>query len=220
MFVCGVPRDSSEFSRLVSVEQGLFGGLSVPPQMAHEIFEFRPEIYTAVVAPDQSVAAYSSAYPLKAHWAEEFVAGHVTEPELTSDMLLERQDSHERSCVYVGSVVVASNYDPFTKSILLASLFSWRVQQMRHASIDRLSLIMTAVTKQGERMIRRIGARQLNDGAHRKDGHAIYGREITPRFLVRATAMMAQCLGDGIVQMSFEGWPIPLTAARPGVVRQ
>ncbi len=57
MFVCGVPRDSSEFSRLVSVEQGLFGGLSVPPQMAHEIFEFRPEIYTAVVAPDQSVAA-------------------------------------------------------------------------------------------------------------------------------------------------------------------
>src|SRR5467141_731665 len=120
MFVCGVPKDSNAFSKVVSVEQGLFVGLSVPPQMAHEIYDFRPEIYTAVVAPDQTVAAYSSAYPLKDHWAQAFIAGEVTEPDLTSAMLLERQDCHERSSIYVGSVVVAGNYDPFMKSMLLA----------------------------------------------------------------------------------------------------
>ncbi len=201
MFVCGVPRDSSEFTRVLEVEQGLFGDLSLPRAMAHQMFEFRPEIYAAVLGPDDSVAAYSSIYPLKKKWADAFVAGDVTEPDLTTDMLLTRQDCHERSSIYIGSVVVGDNYDPITKSVLLASLFSWRVQQLHHVAIGRLSVMMTAVTKQGERMIRKFGARQLNGGAHRKDGYAVYGREVTPRFLYRATLVMDKCLNSGIVRM-------------------
>jgi hypothetical protein len=80
-------------------------------------------------------------------------------------------------------------------------MFSWRVQQLHHVAIDRLSVMMTAVTKQGERMIRKFGAKQLNDGAQRKDGYAVYGREVTPRFLYRATLVMDKCLNSGIVEM-------------------
>jgi hypothetical protein len=209
MFVCGVPRSSSEFSRVLKVEQGLFGDLSVPTDVAHQIFESRPEIYAAVIGPDEAVAAYSSAYPLQKKWADALVAGDITEPELTSAMLLTRQDCHEASSIYVGSVVVGDGYDPIMKSVLLASLFSWRVRQMQHISINRLSFIMTAVTKQGERMIRKLGARQLNAGANRKDGYAIYGRVVTPRFLFRATAAMERCLNSGIVQMSANYIPNP-----------
>src|SRR5258706_16261338 len=130
MFVCGVPKDSSEFARVLKVEQGLFGGLSLPPAMAHQMFDFRPEIYAAVVGPDDRIAAYSSIYPLKKKWADAFVAGDVTEPDLTTAMLLTRQECHERSSIYIGSVVVGGDYDAITKSVLLASMFSWRGPQL------------------------------------------------------------------------------------------
>jgi hypothetical protein len=214
MFVCGVPKDSSEFARVLKVEQGLFGDLSLPPSMAHQMFDFRPEIYAAVVGPDDSVAAYSSIYPLKKKWADAFVAGDVTEPDLTTDMLLTRQDCHERSSIYIGSVVVGGNYDPITKSVLLASMFSWRVQQLHHVAVGRLSVMMTAVTKQGERMIRKFGAKQLNGGARRRDGYAVYGREITPRFLYRATLVMEKCLNSGMVEMDRDFVPKMCAAPR------
>lgn len=214
MFVCGVPKDSSEFARVIEVEQGLFGALSLPTAMAHQMFDFRPEIYAAVLGPDDSVAAYSSIYPLKKTWADAFIAGDVTEPDLTTAMLLSRQDSHERSSIYIGSVVVGSNYDPIMKSVLLASMFSWRVQQLHHAAVGRLSVMMTAATKQGERMIRKFGAKQLSGSAHRKDGYAVYGRDITPRFLYRATGVMERCLNSGVVQMNRDFVPNMRAATR------
>jgi len=175
--------------------------------MADDIFKFRPEIYTVILGPQQTVAAYSSAFPLKRKWAEAFVAGDVTEPELTPDMLLGRQDCLDDACVYIGSVVVASNYNPLMKATLLASLFSWRMQQLRDTSVRRLVVIMTAATKQGERMIRAVGAKPLNGGANRKDGYTVYERQITPGFLYRATAVMERCLNSRIVQMNFEFRP-------------
>jgi hypothetical protein len=202
MFVCGVPKDSTEFSRVLKVEQSLFGDNALPAAMAHQIFEFRPEIYAAVLGPDDSVAAYSSIFPLKKECAEAFVAGDVTEPELTTAMLLTRQDCHECVNIYIGSVAVGDNFDPIMKSVLLASMFSWRAQQLHHVSINRLSVMMTAATKQGERLIRRMGATQLNASANRKDGYPVYGRTITPRFLRRATATIEKCLNNGVVRMS------------------
>jgi hypothetical protein len=202
MFVCGVPKDSSEFSRVLKVEQGLFGDNALPAAMAHQIFEFRPEIYAAVLGPDDSVAAYSSVFPLKKEAAEAFVAGDITEPELTTAMLLTRQDCHECASIYIGTLAVGDNYDPIMKSVLLASMFSWRAQQLNHVAINRLSVMMTAATKQGERLIRRMGATQLNASANRKDGYAVYGRAITPRFLRRATATIEKCLNNGVVRMS------------------
>jgi Domain of unknown function (DUF4118) len=207
MFVCGVPRDSDEFFRVLSVEQELFGDLSVPPAIALEIFKSRPEIYTAIVGQNDTVAAYSSAYPLKREWAEAFVAGDITEPELTPSMLLGRSDSLEGSCVYIGSVVVVGQNHPFTKATLLASLLSWRVQQLKAASVKRLSVFMTPVAEQGERMIRFIGAKQLNEGMNRKDGYPVYGRVITPGFLSRATATMERCLNNSTVQMNLDFTP-------------
>src|ERR1700687_3399946 len=106
MFVCGVPRDSTEFSRVLKVEQGLFGNTALPAAMAHQIFEFRPEIYAAVLGADDSVAAYSSIFPLKKDSAEAFVAGALTEPNLTPAMMLTRQDCHESASIYIGSVAV------------------------------------------------------------------------------------------------------------------
>jgi hypothetical protein len=200
---------------VLKVEQELFGALSLAPATAHEIFEFRPEVYAAVVGPEDRVAAYSSIYPLKKKWADAFVAGDITEPDLTAAMLLTRQDCHEGSNIYIGSVVVDSTYDPIMKSVLLASMFSWRVQQLRHVSVGRLSVMMTAVSKQGERMIRKFGASELNAGANRKDGYAVYGRDVTPRFLFRATAAMERCLNSGIVQMNRDYVPTVGTPGRP-----
>jgi len=197
----------------------------VPPQTAFEIFKTRPEIYAAILGPNGDVAAYSSAYPLKREWAEAFIAGDITEPDLTPSMLLTRQDGLDGSSVYVGSVVVVSQNDPLTKAILLASLLSWRVRQLKAASVKRLSAFMTPVAEQGERMIRFIGAKQLNDGTNRKDGYPVYGRAITPGFLSRATATMERCLNSRVVQMNCDftpglNHPRPVQDVRESLVKK
>lgn len=201
MFVCGVPRNSGEFSRLLLVEDNLFGNLTVPATVAHEFFKRYPEIYTVIRAANGALAAYSSTYPLKRQWADALIAGDISEPDLTPAMLIDEGESLDGCSIYVGSVVVVGDHDALTKAILVASLLSWRIQQLQAASVKKLSIMMTAVTEQGERMIRYIGAKKLNDGAHRKDGYAVYGRDITPGFVHRMTAIMERRLNSGIVRM-------------------
>jgi hypothetical protein len=201
MFVCGVPRNSAEFSRLLRIEEDLFGNLSVPATVAHQFFKRYPEMYTVIQAEDGAVAAYSSTYPLKRQWADALVAGDIAEPDLTPAMLIDEDESLDGCSIYIGSVVVVGEHDALTKAILVASLLSWRIQQLQAAAVSKLSIVMTAVSEQGERMIRYIGAKQLNDGAGRKDGYPIYGREISPGFVHRMTATMERCLNSGIVRM-------------------
>jgi hypothetical protein len=217
MFVCGVPRDASEFASVLRIERSLFGHNALSPAMARQFFEFRPEIFAAVLGPDDRVAAYSSVFPLKKTWAAAFVAGDVTEPELTPAMLLTRADCHADANMYIGSVVVADGFDPIMKSVLLASMLSWRIQQLRHVAIERLSVMMTAANPQGERMIRQMGARELNAGTNRKDGYTVYGRSVTPGFLGRVSVVIAKCLNSGVVRMSRDyvpnAGPAPVAAA-------
>jgi len=204
MLVCGVPRNSAEFSRVFSVEERLFGKLALPRPAAEKIFNFCPQIWAAVFAPDGSVAAYTAAYPLKLKCADAFIAGDITEPDLTPDMMLERPDTLNGSCIYIASVVVSGEYNTLMKSTLLASLFSWRVRQLEAHAVKRISVIMTPVTDQGRRMVQAAGAKQLNSGAGRSDGYAVYGREVTPGFLYQATSAMERCLNKGVVEMNFD----------------
>jgi hypothetical protein len=203
MFVCCVPRNSAEFSRVLHVEQTLFGRLSVPPEMARQFFGIRPEIYVAIIGPDDRVAAYSSAYPLKPEWAEALIAGDIAEADLTPSMLLERDDSLEDSIVYIGSVVVSDHYDPITKLTMLASLASWRMKQLEATAVDRLSVIVTPVSEQGERMVRRARAKILNVGTNRSDGYSICGREITRGYLTSAASKIERCLNGAVVEMIY-----------------
>jgi hypothetical protein len=211
MFVCGVPRNLAEFSNVFNVGEDQFGALSISPEMAGKIFAFRPEIYLAAVARNGTVAAYSSAYPLKKEWADAFIAGDIAEPDLTPDMLLGRQDALDGTTVYIGSIVVASSYDPFTKSILLASLFSWRAQQLQDLSVKRMTAIMTPVTKHGERLVRYVGAKRLGTDTD-MNGHGVYGREISPGFLYRMISSMERFLANPMVKMNLDFRP-PLSSA-------
>lgn len=207
MFYCGVPRDAAEFLRIWRIEQNQFGDLSVPAPVAHEIFRQRPELFLAVFSENSAVAAYSISYPLQPCWAQALIAGDITEPELTPDMLLGRDESHDGASIYVGSVVIAEHYDALTRASLLAALVSWRARQMREGSVRRMSVMMTGVSKQGEKLIRYVKAKELNSAENRKDGYAIYGRTITPRFLNRATIAIERCLNGRSVEMSLDSLP-------------
>jgi hypothetical protein len=201
MFICGAPKDSAEFSRVWEVEQKLFGTLSVRPSVAHEIYKARPELFAAIFSQDQTAAAYSVVYPLRPRYAQALIDGDISEPDITPDMLLTYEDSHEDACIYVGSVVVDESYDSLTRASLLAGLVSWRAAQMRRASIKRVSLIMTGVSKSGEKLIRYVGAKQLKDAESRSDGYAMWGRSITPGYLYRITVMVERYFNGRIVKM-------------------
>jgi hypothetical protein len=208
MFYCGVPRNAAEFSRIWAVEQDIFGDLSVPTQVAREIYRQRPELFLAIFCRQSTVAAYTVGYPLQPRWAKALIAGDITEPELMPDMLLSHHDSHEGAQVYIGSVVIDEQHDTITRASLMAAMVSWRARQMREASIRRMSLLMSGVSKQGDKMIRYVNAKKLNSAENRKDGLAIYGRTITPGFLNRATTAIERCFNSRSVEMSLDMLPI------------
>jgi hypothetical protein len=204
MLVCGVPDSATVFSRVMKDEVDRFGNLALSKAKAEALFHHFPEIYSAIVDERGDIAAYSSAFPLKQAWADALIAGHICETDLEPHMLLNLDECRGDSCVYIGSVVVADKYNVVSKSVLLASLLSWRVQQLEIAAIRRLSVVMTTATREGERMVRYVGARLLNDGANRKDGVSIFGRKVTANFLHRAASGLERCLNGGQVRMNFE----------------
>lgn len=203
MFVCGVPKGIDEFAFAFSEAEGQFGKLSLSLEAAKEIFAIRPDIFLAITAPDGTVAAFSSAYPLKSEWAQSMIAGDTVEPDLAPDKLLATSAQHDRGYVYVGTVMVSSIYDPFTKSILLASLLSWRARQLNDLAVNRMTAIMTPVTKEGKRLVQYIGAKRLG-GKTDVNNHEIYGREISPDLIYRMTSSMERLLNKSLVSMNYE----------------
>jgi hypothetical protein len=197
-----VPASAGVFSRVVEAEIGRFGGLALSKDRAEALFHHFPETYCAIVDEAGAIAAYSSAFPLKKTFADALVAGEIAETDLEPHMLLGLHECRD-SNVYIGSVVVDDKYNVISKSVLIASLLSWRIQQLEIAAIRRLSVMMTAATRDGERMVRYVGARLLNEGANRKDGVAIFGRKVNGNFLHRATAGLERCLNARQVQMNF-----------------
>jgi hypothetical protein len=182
-FVCAVPRDAEEFDTLHTLEQDLFGDGAFPSDVAHEIFAMRPEIFSGVFDRNGNVVAYTSGFFLRPEWGTALIRGDIIDLDIRPHMMYRRNDCHTGVYVYLGSVVVDPKCDPILKGMLLASLMWFRVHQMRSAAVERLSAIMTTVSREGERLARRIGAQKLNDRANRKDGRDIFGCELSPKLL-------------------------------------
>jgi hypothetical protein len=203
-----------QFSRVIEVEQKLFGNLALSPQRSLDIFKMRPDIFTAVFCPSGTVAAYLTAYPLRPQIAGALIEGEIIEPDLIPDMLLTRQETLEGSCIYLGSVVVDSKFDPISKSILLVSLTQYRLHQLQDADVKRFTAIMTTASRDGEKLAQRIGAEKLNDGSNRKDGLDIYGRTITRGFIYQASSSVQRFFDNKMVRMNFD----PITSEAFGEI--
>jgi hypothetical protein len=214
MFVCCVPRNSAEFFTVLSLEQNLFDRYSLPLESAKRFFQARPEVYQAVIGPAGNVAAYSSVFPLKPYWAKAFIAGEIGEPELEPRMLLERDESLEGATLYVGSVVVADGLNPVIKSLLLASMTVWRARQLDVAALRRFLVIATPVTDHGRRLLSHAGATLVADGSNRKDGHSVYGREVTHTYHSRILAAVEPLLNSSIIAMKYNFPPRSMRSHR------
>jgi hypothetical protein len=200
MFVCTVPRNTDEFSKLHNIEQRLFGDLALPLDVACDIFETRPEIFNAVLDRNGTVVAYTSAFPLRPEWGIALTHGNITGAELRPSMIYKRRDCETDMHLFIGSIVVDPKYDPIQKCILLSSLLWFRVHQLRSTSVQRLSAIMTTASGQGERMARRLGAKKLTDGAKCRDGLDVFGCDISLDLLARAFGVMERFpFGKGVL---------------------
>ncbi|HEY6258699.1 MAG TPA: hypothetical protein VIY51_23190 [Xanthobacteraceae bacterium] len=204
MFACGVPPNLVTFDQIVGVDHSIFGKSSLTLESARELFRVRPEIYSTILCPRGQVVAYSDVYPLKPEWAQLFVAGKFSERSLQPHMILRREDFHEGQHFYVGSVVVNGKFDPVLKSLLLASLLRWRAYHFQALSLRVLTLLMTAVTSEGKRLVNRVGAQKVCSGLDRKDGHDLYQWTTTPAILHDLSTAIDGFLKKDMVRMSFD----------------
>jgi hypothetical protein len=182
-FRCAVPANEYELRQLQDLEQKLFGTHALPLGVMNEIFATRPETFNAVFTRDGTVAAYSTAFPLRPAWRTALISGHLAEAGLRPEMIYKRGDCHTDTFIYVSAVAVDPTCDPILKSVLLGSLLWFRVHQLWSASVRCLSMIMTIVSNEGERLARRLGARKINDRMNRRDGLDVFGCDLTPDLL-------------------------------------
>jgi hypothetical protein len=214
MFVCSVPRSSKEFGRLHQLEQELFGDLALPFDVAHEFFEMRPEIFNAIFDREGNVVAYTSGFPLRPQWSAALIRGDILELELRPHMIYRRNDCHTNLHLFIGSVVVEPKLDPIRKCILLSSLLYFRVHQLRAVLVQHFSAIMTAASKAGERLARRMGARKLKDRTNSRDGLDVFGCEMTVDSLARAAGAIKGFPFAKSVLMNLD-FPSYLAGSRP-----
>ena len=179
----------------------------MPWERASQLFAFRPEIYSIIVDRQGALAAYSSFFPLKRDYANAFIAGDLTEPELQPSMMLAREDFYYEAYFYVGSVVVVGERDPLTKAALPASLGAWRIQQMQASAMRRLTVIMLAATQKGHALIRFARAKPLASMASRKDGMTLYRRRASMGFVHRAASMLGRLINGSLVHMDLNFSP-------------
>jgi len=215
MFVCGVPRNLITFDQIVGLDHSIFGKSSLTLESARELFLARPEIYSTILCPKGRVVAYSDVYPLKPEWGRLFVAGKITEGSFRSHMMLDRQDVHEGESFYVGSVVVTGQYDPVLKSLLLASLLRWRAYHFQSLSVRVMTLLMTAVTSKGKRLVNRVDAQKVSSGRDRNDGHDLYEWTTSPASLHSLSNSIEGFAKQRMVRMSFDFGACDIPASTP-----
>jgi hypothetical protein len=190
-FRCAILRGSDDFTKLVDLDQRVFGTATLSRASAEAIFHTRPELYSAVFDPDGEVAGYLDIYPLRRECARMLRRGHIGEAELHPGMLLGRSENHDRCDLYIGSLVIAGRYDPIVKSALLSALLKLRLIHMRALKVGRVNLLMSIASARGERLARRLGARKIQEGGKRRDGLDLYSGYTTQSSLAAFTAAMS-----------------------------
>jgi hypothetical protein len=174
--------------KLLKLDQETFGKGTISTPTAQAMFRACPEIYSAVFDPEEQVAAYLDAYPLRPEMIQPLIDGDIAEADLGPEMLFAPFDGRGPWTVYVGSVVVSPGYDPLFKAALLGALLRLRVCQMRSLGVRRATLLMAIASKKGERLARRLSARKIRPGAKRKDGLDLYAIQISAWSLARVVS--------------------------------
>jgi hypothetical protein len=198
-----MPRDLDAFGKIVGVDQHVFGKSTASRPTSTAIFVKRPEIYSALFAPDDSIAGYLDLYPLRPQWAKRFIDGDISEADFDASMILERSESHERCIFYAGSIVIESRFDLLLRSLMIASLFNWHARHVAALVTRQASLIMATATPQGARLAKIIGARKLRDGSQRKDGLDMVGRAITPAAIRHLQVVFGGLDSEGVIHLDF-----------------
>jgi hypothetical protein len=205
MFTCKVP-DEVGIRRLTKIERQLFEGISLSTERLFEIHNFCPEMFCVIENEDTNIVGYSTIFTMAPDQALHFISGKISEPDLSPELLITPSDKNfSETHAYIGSVVVTGDFNVITRSVLLASLLSWRMTQMTRLALRRLPVFMISASENGSQLVRFVGARVLKEAAEREDGSAVYGRTITPSFMKRANKALHRCLSSGFVKMDFSG---------------
>ena len=213
MFHCGVPKLSSDINRILEIEHKKFGDLAIAEATALRIYNFCPELFCSIYDDGGSIVAYSTAFPMKKDYANFVISGEITESDITPEMMIRTDGLMSESNTYVGSVVVEDSSNPITRSVLLSGLLTWRMRQIENIGIKSLPVFMVAASHEGDKIIRFIGAKKINDGSKRKDLKAVYARRITPGFMNRASKTLDRCIKDSLLKMNYDNCYIAKQAA-------
>lgn len=173
------PCDLKLANQVGRLAQYYYGGTSISPVHYEPLRVKNPYILACLLGSRGDFLGYFDVIPLKESFATLFLQGRVTEKDMTHEDIFAPQEMVLCRHVYISGVAVC---DPDTHTgrrnahILVWALLKYIDYFYSEAKPFAFA---SAVTKDGEKLLRSFKLQVVNEADKRADGHTMYGLQLS-----------------------------------------
>lgn len=169
-----------------------YGGASISPVYYEPLRVKNPYILACLLGPQGDFLGYFDVIPLKESFATLFLQGRVAEKDMTHEDIFAPEEMHLCKHVYISGVAVR---DPGAYAGRRnAHILVWGLLKYLDYfySATKPYAFASAVTADGEKLLRSFKLQMVSEAGRRSDGHPIYALTLTHDEIVKRLA----CLVD------------------------
>lgn len=184
---------TSQLAHQVGVlAQRIYGAASITPEGYEPLRAKNKYILACLTGPDGDFLGYFDVIPLTPSFADLFMLGQVSERDMTVDNILDAHDMGECTHVYISGLAAVEPRSP--AGMKNASILTWALLKYMDEfyGSTRAYALASAVTKEGEKLLRKFKLHMHCEATYRRDKHAMYTMSLSHDEIVKRLA----CLPD------------------------
>ena len=173
------PADLKLLEEVARLARQCYGKSTISLSSYIEIWRENPNILVALTGPKGEFLGYFDVIPLKCSFGEFFLAGRVSEKDITKEDVVKASEIDECKYLYISGLAVADweTYQGQTN----ANILVWGLLKYidHFYSQQDCFAFAVAVTKDGEALLRSFRLEMLSEGSCRRDKCPVYGLTLT-----------------------------------------
>jgi len=173
------PADLKILEEVAQLARQCYGKSTISLSSYVEIWKENPNILVALTGAKGEFLGYFDVIPLKCSFGEFFLAGRVSEKDITKEDVVKPTEIAECKYIYISGLAVA-NWETY-QGQTNANILVWGLLKYLGHFYGRQNsfAFAVAVTKDGEKLLRSFHLELLSEGSCRRDKCSIYGLTLT-----------------------------------------
>lgn len=171
-----VPANDSDLRWIAELQKSVYSKAdAVPFRVLKEWFHVFSNGFFVIVDKDNNRVGHIDILPIKESTLALYKLGELTETEIRGESLYSSAEKDKIEDIYIESLIISPKYTsirPFALRDLMRSLPEIVSRIGNRATIKRVSAM--AATRDGERILKRLGFRLISDTHERRDGHRMF----------------------------------------------